>query len=321
MRFARGLLWLLFGTMALVAAPGVFVPGPAIAIDDVHGKFGLLTLDPVAHRLLASHVNDGIVEIFDLDASQLIARVEVGPVVALAVDPKASRYFASVQDDRRVAIIDRTTLKETGSIPLPGETGALLFEPMQARLYVTADQGTALWVVDPDARKVVQTIPIPEDPEDLIWDPQASRLYLTGSATSAVSVIDSKSNALVAHWPTSPALHPRGLALDAARGRLFVAGDNGQLVALDLKTGRVTATAAIGEHVGQIAFDAEVRRLYCAGRDWIYPVDCAGTNFVALEKIYTATNATNVAVDPKTHAVWTTFTDGEDSFAKSWSWH
>ena len=27
----------------------------------------------------------------------------------------------------------------------------------------------------------------------------------------------------------------------------------------------------------------------------------------------------NVAVDAKTHAVWTTFTDGKDSFAKSWT--
>ena len=38
----------------------------------------------------------------------------------------------------------------------------------------------------------------------------------------------------------------------------------------------------------------------------------------ALGKIATAATAKNVAVDPQTHAVWTTFTNGKDSFAKSW---
>ncbi len=309
-----------FGAAAAAAAPPVLTPGPSIAIDDVHGKFGLLTLDPVANRLLGSHVNDDIAEIFDLAANQLIARVEVGPVVALAVDPKSGRYFASVQDDRRIAVIDGTTLRETGSIPLPGETGALLFEPAHRRLYVAADGAKSLWVVDPDACKLVRTISVPEDPEEMVWDARTGRIYLTSSATSKVSVIDAKANAVVAHWPTAPAVGGRGVALDPARDRLFVAGDNGHLVAFDLETGRVVATAAIGKHVGQIAFDADLRRLYCAGPDWMYPIDCAGTGLVALEKNYTAASATNVVIDPKTHAVWTTFTDGEDSFAKSWSW-
>jgi hypothetical protein len=32
----------------------------------------------------------------------------------------------------------------------------------------------------------------------------------------------------------------------------------------------------------------------------------------------TAATAKNVAVDPQTRAVWTTYTDGKSSFAKSW---
>ena len=313
-------LFFLLGAAASIAAPPVLIPGPSIAIDDVHGKFGLLTLDPAAHRLLAPHVNDGVVEIFDLRANQLIARVTVGPVVALAVDPKTGRYFASVQDDRRIAVIDGGTLKETSSIPLPAEPGAMLFDPKRRHLYVAADGAKSLWVVDPEARKLVGTIVVPEDPEDMVWDARTGRIYLAGSATSEVAVIDPKANTVISRWPTAPAIGGCGVALDAARNRLFVAGDNGQLVVLDLQTGRVVAQALIGQHVGQVAYDADLSRLYCAGRDWMYPVDCAGPGLVPLEKVYTATSATNVAIDPQTHAVWTTFTDGEDSFAKSWSW-
>jgi hypothetical protein len=39
---------------------------------------------------------------------------------------------------------------------------------------------------------------------------------------------------------------------------------------------------------------------------------------VALGDLATAATAKNVAVDPQTRAVWTTYTDGKSSFAKSW---
>ena len=39
---------------------------------------------------------------------------------------------------------------------------------------------------------------------------------------------------------------------------------------------------------------------------------------VTLGALATAATAKNVAVDPATRAVWTTYTDGKSSFAKSW---
>ena len=37
-----------------------------------------------------------------------------------------------------------------------------------------------------------------------------------------------------------------------------------------------------------------------------------------LGSVKTAATAKNVTVDPKTHAVWTTYTDGVNSYAQSW---
>ena len=39
---------------------------------------------------------------------------------------------------------------------------------------------------------------------------------------------------------------------------------------------------------------------------------------LAAGELSTAATAKNVAIDPQTHAVWTTYTDGKSSFAKSW---
>ena len=49
-------------------------------------------------------------------------------------------------------------------------------------------------------------------------------------------MIDPSANAVIAQWPTAPATCPHGLALDAASHRIFSAGANGKLVAIDTGT-------------------------------------------------------------------------------------
>jgi DNA-binding beta-propeller fold protein YncE len=303
---------------AAAAAQPVLKSGASINIPASPGKFDFLEVDPAAHRLLAGHEKDGTADFFDLDTNQLIARVKVGPAVGVTVDPKTGRYFASVQDDKRIAIIDGKTFKETGSIALPGESDAILFDAKDRRIYITNDNGKALWAVDPDAEKVIATIPVVEGPECMAHDPAADRIYLNSKVTNQVSVINTKTNSVVTTWLTAPAVGPHGLVLDAAHGRIFVSGDNGLLVALDTKTGKVVASTPIVEHVDQIAFDAGLRRIYCAGPGAMSVVQASDDGLKTLGKIETNATAKNVAVDPKTHAVWTTFTNGKDSFAKSW---
>ena len=107
----------------------------------------------------------------------------------------------------------------------------------------------------------------------------------------------------------------RGLAFDSATGRLFVSG--AYLAVIDIKSGKVVCSADITRDVDHVAFDRVSRRIYCAGPEGITVLQAipAGVIFVGT----TATSATrNVIVDPKTQAVWTIYTDGNKSFAKSW---
>ena len=301
-----------------VAAP-VLQPGASITVPGSTGKFDFLEVDPAAHRLLAGHEKDDTADFFDLNTHQLIARVKVGPCVGVTVDPKTGNYFASVQDDKRIAIIDGKTLKETGSIDLPGETDAILFDAKDRRIYITNDNGKALWAVDPASKKVTATIAVAEGPECMAYDAATDRLYLNAKVANLVSVIDTKTNTVVATWPTAPAVGPHGLVLDAAHGRVFVSGDNGLLVALDTKTGKIVATATIVAHVDQIAFDAGKRRIFCAGPAAMSIVQASDEGLKTLGSVDTNDTAKNVAVDSATHAVWTTFTDGKNSYAKSFA--
>jgi hypothetical protein len=185
-------------------------------------------------------------------------------------------------------------------------------------VYVTHDDGTEVWVIDPSARRVVGTVTVPGAPEFMIYDESTDRIYLNIKSKNLVVVIDPSSNQVVSQWSTLPAEQPHGMALDVKGQRIFSAGGNGKLVVIDAKTGLVTNSIGIAPKVDQIALDAAGGIVYCAGVEQMSVVRAHDGKLTLLGNVATAATARNVAVDPKTRAVWSTFTNGESSFAKSW---
>src|ERR1700692_501340 len=133
-------------------------PAASIEIPNSKGKFDFLRIDSKRGRLLAAHENDGTSDFIDLTKNTLIARLEVGGPVDTAVDNDSKFYYISVQDPKRVAVVDAETLKEVKSIKTPGPTDAILYEPKNHMVYVTHDNGGDVWVIDPASAKVVGTI-------------------------------------------------------------------------------------------------------------------------------------------------------------------
>jgi DNA-binding beta-propeller fold protein YncE len=298
--------------------PVTLHPAASIEIPASKGKFDFLRVDAKRHRLLAAHENDGTADYFDLSKNSLISRVKLGGAVDHAVDPDSKFYYVSVQEDKRVAVVDAVTLKEVKSIKVDGPTDAIIFEPKNHMVYVTHDEGTNVWVIDPAAAKVVASIEIPGVPEFMVYDQTTDRIYLNIKTTDQVAVIDPATNKTVAQWPTGQATQPHGLALDAANHRIFAAGGNGKLAVIDTATGKITSTVNITPKVDQIAFDPDSHLVYCAGADKMSIVRAVGDTVASAGELSTAATARNVAVDPQTGAVWTTYTDGKSSFAKSW---
>ncbi|MDP8984762.1 MAG: hypothetical protein M3N97_06885, partial [Pseudomonadota bacterium] len=109
-----------------------------------------------------------------------------------------------------------------------------------------------------------------------------------------------------------------GLAFDADHHRVFAAGGTGKLVVIDTTTGLATGSVDITPKVDQIAFDAVGGLVYCAGADKMTVLRTTGGKVVALGDVKTAATAKNVAVDPSSREVWTTYTDGKSSFARAW---
>jgi YVTN family beta-propeller protein len=299
-------------------APLQLQPLAAVQIPKSTGKFDFLRVDAKRHRLLAAHENDGTTDVIDLDKNSLITRLKVGGAVDTAIDGDSKRYYISVQEAERVAVLDATTLTEIKSIKMAGPTDAAIFVPKYHRVYVTHDEGNEVWTIDTSTDSVTAAIRIPGVPEFLVYDEAADRIYLNIKTKDLVVVIDPAANVVISQWSTKPASQPHGLAFDAMLHRIYSAGGNGKLVALDSQTGKLVASVDIAAKVDQIALDPAGGVLYCAGAGKMTVLRVSATTLTVLGDLATAETAKNVAVDPATRGVWTTYTDGHDAYAKSW---
>ena len=303
---------------AATTQPATVKAAASIEIPASKGKFDFLRVDTKRHRLLAAHENDGTADYIDLSNNKLITRLKLGGAVDHAVDADSKFYYVSVQEDQRVAVVDAATLKEVKSIKVDGPTDAIIFEPKNHMIYVTHDEGDNVWAIDPASAKVVASIKVPGVPEFMLYDPATDRIYLNIKSADTVAVIDPNTNKTVATWPTAPATQPHGMALDSAHHHIFTSGANGKLAVLDTASGKVVTSVNITQKVDQIAFDPQSQLVYCAGPDKMSMVRVSADSVAEAGDFPTAATAKNVAVDEQTGAVWSTYTDGKSSYAKSW---
>ena len=224
----------------------------------------------------------------------------------------------TISDRKQVAVIDAVSLKVTQTVPVAGELDAILLDPKNRRVYAAHDHGTSLWVIDADSKKLIATVVIPGDPEVLVYDAVKDRVYLNIIPTNETVVIDPKTETVVEHWSNQPAQRPHGLVLDEQAGRLYSAGANGELVVMDTSSGKVLGSSKIAPKVDQIAFDPGLNRIYCAADGVISAVQASAAGLQTLGNVTVPKGGKNIAIDPKTHTVWTLSTDGKDSYARSW---
>jgi 6-phosphogluconolactonase (cycloisomerase 2 family) len=202
---------------------------------------------------------------------------------------------------------------DTGAIVA---TAKLAAHPDYVRWVASTNE---LWVTQPDAEQIEiftlaaggkptttkqDRIAIKGGPESLVIDNQRKRAF-THLWDGSTVAIDLQTRKLVATWPNH-CKGSRGIALDAARGLLFVGCDEGRATALDVAhDGKLVGSAATGKGVDIIAYDAARAHLYVPGGDsatlTILGVKPSGA-LAALGSVAVATDSHCVAADDRGHA-------------------
>jgi hypothetical protein len=278
------------------------------------GNFDFMGSDPSTGRILAAHKGARTLEIIEISNGMPLKAIEVGDAQGVAVDLVGHRYFTGNDSAQSIVIVDSKSLTKTAEIKVDGPVDAIEFDSKNGYLYAAKDDGESLWVLDTKVNKVIGSVVIPGIPEVMQYDVATNRLYLNIKNKNLVVRINPSTNKVDATWSTLPAVSPHGLALDVKHGYVLVAGGNGKLVAIDLKSGKNIATADISAGVDQIAFDSELDFVYSASKGYISVTKVKGGSLVPVGNVPSPKGAHTIAVDAKSHEVWVSFADSEHSY-------
>lgn len=285
-----------------------------IVIPGGPGGFDWMLVDANSDRVFATHKGTKSVAIVDLKTDAALAPVTVGTAQGVAIDRRDNKIFLGDDEEHKVVVLDYTTLKKTGEIAVSGPVDDVIYCAKNGMIYADHDDGTDVWVIDPKTEKIVATVTIPTAPEKMEYDRTSDRIYQNIKSNNTVQVIDPSTNKVEKIFNTTPVVGPHGLAIDRKGQRLFTAGSNGKLAIIDMKTGKVTSTIDIPKGVDQIAFDRGNQRLYCACSGFISVVQTTDDGAKLLANVPSPKGSHTIAVDQKTHAVWTCYSDAKESY-------
>jgi hypothetical protein len=272
---------------------------------------------PSIHKVLVPAGRSGNLDLIDPDTRQIAAiggfssRSSFGGGHGQGVtsaDEGRGLLFATDRDAKRLDVVDPAARAVIGTAPLASG-------PDYVRYVSTTGE---VWVTEPGAARIevfslsqsgapkpahAGFISIPGGPESLIVDNKRGRAY-THLWTDTTVAIDLKSRVVSARWKNG-CKGSRGVAMDDARGFLFVGCDEGKLSVLDLGTGAQIGQASSGDGVDIIAYNPQLAHAYLPGEESatmaIIGISGKGAATV-LETVKTAEGAHCVAADDRGHA-------------------
>ena len=235
--------------------------GEQLAAVPLQAPIGILALavNPSLSLLYASVYNG--VEIIDLQKLAVVGRLERETYLTLGADPASGRFFISEYEaasgKQYLMAYDALGQRLLGRAPLGGDPRGMAVDAVAGRIYVANSWSNDLSIIDSESLQTVATVSVGLQPM-AVAVAGSGRIYVANSGSHNVAVLDAQNNRLLQVIPL--AILPRGMAVDAATGRLYVAcaSTNSVLVVED---GRVVAEMAAGLHPAEIALAADGQTL------------------------------------------------------------
>lgn len=277
------------------------------------GHFDWMNIDGKSHRLFASHPGTKSITVMDLLTNKAQS-IDCGSEVnGVAIDKADNKIFAA-GGGQNVVVLDATTYAKLDTIPLTGPADAVTYNPKNGIVYIDHDDGTEIWTIDAKTNKITGSITIAGAPEFMQFDRNSQLLYQNIKPTDQLQVIDMAKGAVVNTWSTKPVTSPHGLAIAGKLGLALVAGKNGKLVAIDVKTGKVVSSCDIKPGVDQMAYSGKTKLAYCACKGFLSVVSVGSDGLKNVTDVEIPAGAHTLAVDGATNNVWVSYSDKENSY-------
>jgi YVTN family beta-propeller protein len=231
----------------------------------VSGGYDYMTFDAATNTLYIAQ-GDKVV-VFDANAGVVTGAMS-GMVhthgILLAADGKTA--YVSDGGAGVVRIVDRATLKQTGTIAVGTNPDGMVIEPTTGHLFVFCGKSKDLYVVDLAANKVIAQAALPGKPEFPVAD-GAGNVYDNIEDTHQLVKIDAAQNKIVETITFNGCESPSGQAIDVANKRLFSVCDNGKMTVTEMPKLKQIATIPIGEGPDAGVYDATQKLIFSSSGD------------------------------------------------------
>jgi DNA-binding beta-propeller fold protein YncE len=269
------------------------------------GGWDYVTVDPDGNRLFLSRGTHAMV--IDLGRDSVIGDIpNTLGIHGVALAPELNRGFTSNGRDSSVTIFDYRTLAPIAVVKIPARNpDAILYDPATKRLF-TFNGGTSnATAIDAATGTVVGNVDLGGKPEAGVVD--GGRVYVNVEDKSQIVVFDPKTLKVLARWPLAPCEEPSGLAIDVVHQRLFSGCSNKTMAIVDMKTGKVVASPAVGAGVDAAGFDPATQLAFTSNGEGTITVVHEDTpdKYTVVETVPTQRGARTMAVNPKTHRLYT----------------
>jgi DNA-binding beta-propeller fold protein YncE len=298
-----GLVTLVLAGAALAAAPENYHLLKTIPVPG-DGGWDYVFVDSAARRVYVSHATQ--VDVLDADSGELKGKIaDTAGVHGITVAPGLGRGFTSNGRSNNVTIFDVHSLKPLGTVATGRNPDCIIYEPVTRRVFAFNGGGASATVIEAADGKVAGTIALEGKPEFAAAD-TSGHVFVNLEDKNEVVRLDARNLRVLDRWPIAPAKTPVSLAIDPHNHRLFVGCRSKMLVVMDADTGKVVATASIGDRVDAGGYDAETKLVFNSCGDGtvsVYRQESPDT-YSPVETIKTRPGSKTMGLDPKTHRLF-----------------
>jgi hypothetical protein len=272
------------------------------------GSWDYVTVDSQNQRLYLTRTTHMLV--LEAATGKVIADIPgLKRAHGVALVPQVGRGFISDGQDGSVVIFDLKTNAVLGKVAAANDADGIIYDQASDRVLVSCGDANALVAIKPDvdlkAGKADAPLDLGGKPEFLAADGKGN-VFVNLVDKDVVAVVDTKAMKLLSRWPVAPGGQPTGLAIDSAKGRLFVGCRSGKLIVMSTAEGKVISNLPIGTVNDACAFDPGTGEAFasCGDGSVTIVMEKSPDTFEIVQKLETRKGAKTMGLDPVEHILY-----------------
>lgn len=260
--------------------------------------------------LYVAHTANDALDVIDIRAGRYARSVPgLKGVAGALVEDTQGLVFSSNRGEDSVGIFSPEAEGRMVKVPVGIRPNGLACDPDRGVLLCAnvGDPGVpgspSVTLVDVRARSPLATIPAPGRTRWAIFDPEQRVFFVNIADPCQIVAIDPDAGRIIRTIEV-PARGPHGLDLDRAGHRLLCACDDGTLVSIDARSGKVLGTLGLSGAPDVVFLSSTLARLYVAvGDPGVIDVIDVGA-WTAIESVATERGAHTIAHDENANRVY-----------------